>query len=55
MHKDEEKIKRINAIKSYQKYIYKFRYKGNVLAEPLKVLHRSQYHSFIIAVLLMNE
>jgi len=43
MHKDGEHNKKKNAIKSYQKYIYKFHYKGNVLAEPLKVLNRSQF------------
>lgn len=57
MHKDGEQNKKINAIKSYQKYMYKFCYKGNVLAEPMKVLHRSQFecHTFINAVLMVNE
>jgi hypothetical protein len=50
------KIKK-NAIESYQKYVCKFCYKGNVLAEPLKVLHRSQFecHSSFNAVLMVNE
>jgi hypothetical protein len=44
-------------IKSYQKYIYKLCYKGNVLAEPVNVVHRSQFecHSFVNAVLMVNE
>jgi hypothetical protein len=57
MNKDREQNKNINAIKNYQNYIYQFHYKGNVLTEPLKVLHRSQFecHSFINAVLMVNE
>jgi len=57
MHKDGEQNKKINVIKSYQKCVYKLCYKGNVLAEPVNVLHKSQFecHNFINAVLMVNE
>lgn len=57
MHKDGEQNKKINVIISYQKYVYKLCYKGNVLAEPVNVLHKSQFecHGFINAVLMLNE
>lgn len=57
MHKDGEQNKKINVIKSYQKYVYKLCYKGNVLAEPVNVLHKSQFecHGFINTLLMVNE